>query len=325
MTKQRDLLVLVGPTAVGKTELSLQLAERFSCEIISADSMQVYRGMDIGTAKASIEERERIPHHLIDIVQPDEPFTVTDFQMHAEKKIEDISARGRLPFLVGGTGLYVQSVTYGYDFSEGGADEEFRNRLQKVATEQGGEVLLEQLKKIDPESAARIHPNNHRRLIRALEIHRLTGKTMTEHLAEQKLESPYRTYIIGLTRDRKQLYDRVNLRVDQMIQEGLVEEVERLLHQGYSEALASMQGLGYKEMVSYINGKTSLEVALDQLKQNTRRYAKRQLTWFRRMTEIEWFDLTDSSVYNIQLEAIEKRIEGKFKQVGEYNSDNVII
>lgn len=321
---QRDLLVLVGPTAVGKTELSLQLAERYSCEIISADSMQVYRGMNIGTAKASTDELERVPHHLIDVVQPDEPFSVTDFQLLAENKIEDISKRGHLPFLVGGTGLYIQSITYGYEFAEGGADDELRDQLQKVASEQGGEVLLERLRIIDPESAARIHPNNHRRVIRALEIYHLTGKTMTEHLAEQKLGSPYRAYIIGLTRDRKQLYDRVNRRVDQMIQEGLIEEVERLLCEGYSEALTSMQGLGYKEVVSYLQGKSSLEEAIAHLKQNTRRYAKRQLTWFRRMKEIEWFDLTDSSVYNIQLKAIGKRIEGKFERIGEYKSDNVI-
>jgi tRNA dimethylallyltransferase len=319
---QRNLLVLVGPTAVGKTDLSLHLAESFSCEIISADSMQIYRGMNIGTAKASKEERERIPHHLIDICNPDDSFSVTDFQQLAACHIQDISERANLPFIVGGTGLYVQSVAYGYQFSEGGADEEFREKFRTLGLEQGGEALLKQLKDIDPQSAERLHPNDHRRIIRALEVYHLTGQTMSEQLKNQKLASPYRLLIIGLNRDRKQLYERINARVDLMIEEGLIDEVRSLLDAGYSDHLTSMQGLGYKEIVSYLQGQLSLEEAIDMLKQSTRRFAKRQLSWFRRMKEIEWFDMTDSNEHRKHLQTIQKRIEGKFAIVREYNSDN---
>jgi tRNA dimethylallyltransferase len=319
---QRNLLVLVGPTAVGKTDLSLDLAEYFSCEIISADSMQIYRGMDIGTAKASKEEMDRIPHHLIDICNPDDPFSVTDYQQEATRHIEEISQRGHLPFMVGGTGLYIQSVAHGYEFSEGGADKEYREKLGILGSEQGGKALLQMLRDIDPPAADRLHPNDQRRIIRALEIYHVTGETMTEHLNSQQLTSPYRLLIIGLNRDRKQLYERVNERVDLMLEEGLVEEVRSLLNAGYSGHLTSMQGLGYKEIASYLHGRFSLEEAAELLKRNTRRFAKRQLSWFRRMKEIEWFDMTDSAEHQKHLKTIRDRIEGKFIDFVEYNSDN---
>lgn len=311
MEKQK-LLVLVGPTAVGKTELSLRLAEVYDCEILSADSMQVYRGMDIGTAKATIEERQRITHHLIDIRNPDEPFSVTEYQQLAVQCIDDIASRGHLPFLVGGTGLYVQSVTYGYQFTDVGADEAFRQELHRTARENGPEALWQRLSVVDPESAERLHPNDVRRIIRALEIFRISGRTMTEHLHEQKLESPYHLYMIGLTRDRDQLYKRINQRVDIMLQQGLVDEVKGLLDKGYSDQLVSMQGLGYKEIASYLRGDLNYDEAVELLKRDTRRFAKRQLSWFRRMKAIDWYDLTDSHNEDKVFREIISVIEGKF-------------
>lgn len=294
MTNSRQkLLVLVGPTAVGKTALSLKLAESYDCEIISGDSMQVYRGMDIGTAKASLAERASVPHHLIDIRDPDEPYSVSDFQEECTRAIELIASRGRLPFIVGGTGLYIQSVVYGYRFSEAGQDESFRQEMRAYAERHGGEALLARLRKVDPESAARLHPNDHRRIIRALEIYHLTGRTMSEYLAEQSDESPYDVCIIGLTMERELLYRNIEARVDQMIAHGLIEEVQGLLDAGYHPGLISMQGLGYKEIIGYLQGEYTRQHAIDLLKRNTRRFAKRQLSWFRHMRDIEWVDLTD--------------------------------
>jgi len=291
-TRQK-LLVLVGPTAVGKTALSLHLAKTLDAEIISGDSMQVYRGMDIGTAKASPEEQAIVPHHLIDIRNPDEPYSVSDFQHECEQAIRSIAARGKLPFIVGGTGLYIQSVVYGYRFSEAGQDEEYRSELQAYAEQHGAAALHERLREVDPESAERLHVNDLRRIIRALEIHHLTGRTMSEYLAEQPSESPYRTCLIGLTMRRDLLYQRIEDRVDLMIEQGLVDEVKRLLSQGYGPGLISMQGLGYKEIVGYLQGEYSLEQAIELLKRNTRRFAKRQLSWFRHMKGIEWVDMTE--------------------------------
>lgn len=316
--KKLPLLVLVGPTAVGKTELSLKLAEKFNSEIISGDSMQVYRGMDIGTAKATAEERARIPHHLIDICEPDHLYSVSEFQQKVQSLIPQIIARDHLPFVVGGSGLYVQSVTHGYQFSEAAGDTEFRAQCQQFAEEKGNEALLERLLHIDPETASRLHPNDLRRIIRGLEVYHLTGQTLTEQLKTQQQEMPYDAWIIGLTRNRQELYDRVNIRVDQMLQEGLIEEVKSLLEKGYSPDLLSMQGLGYKEIVQYIEGHWSFEEAVDQLKQSTRRFAKRQLSWFRRMKEIHWYDLTNQNPEKV-LENIAAGIAGKFPWVGEYN------
>ncbi|MFC5700015.1 tRNA (adenosine(37)-N6)-dimethylallyltransferase MiaA [Cohnella faecalis] len=288
------LLVLVGPTAVGKTALSLQIAKAFNCEIISGDSMQVYRGMDIGTAKLPLDDREDVPHHLIDICSPEHPFSVSEFQSLCTEKIRDIHSRGKLPFIVGGTGLYVESVCYGFRFQERGADEKFRNEMAAFARENGAEALHAKLAEVDPVSASKLHPNDERRVIRALEVYNETGKPLSE-IQEQsrgdERRSPYRLCLIGLTMDRAKLYERINERVDQMLEDGLVQEVKTLLSQNVPRGAVSMQGLGYKEIAAYLEGETDLETAVSTLKQDTRRFAKRQLSWFRHMRGLEWADV----------------------------------
>ncbi|PZE21854.1 tRNA (adenosine(37)-N6)-dimethylallyltransferase MiaA [Paenibacillus xerothermodurans] len=314
MTQALDkpqLLVLVGPTAVGKTRLSLELAEEYDAEIISGDSMQVYRGMDIGTAKANLQERERVPHHLIDIHDPDYPFSVAEFQERARECILDVHARGKLPFLVGGTGLYVESVCYGFEFSEVGSDEGFRAEQLRYAEQFGPDALLEKLRKIDPETAERLHANDQRRVIRALEIFHLTGKSLSERLKVQKKQSPYELCIIGLTMDRALLYKRIEERIDQMIGEGLVEEVEGLLQKGYGKDYISMQGLGYKEIIYYLEGLLSWDAAVQLLKRDTRRFAKRQLSWFRHMKEIQWVDVSELGNFSAHLKEVHAIIADK--------------
>lgn len=315
MTENGKLIVLIGPTAVGKTKMSIELAKAFNGEIISGDSMQIYRNMDIGTAKIKPSEMEGIPHHLIDIKDPHESFSVAEFQELVREKINDIIQRGRQPIIVGGTGLYIQSVLYDYQFSEAPSDEEFRKSLENLAHEQGNQYVHEQLMKIDRESGERLHPNNVRRVIRALEVYHCTGKTMTEL---QKLQFPkllYHAAIIGLTMEREKLYQRINKRVDIMIDEGLVNEVEGLYQSGLRNC-QSIQGIGYKELYEFFNGNVSFQQAVDQLKQNSRRYAKRQLTWFRNKMNVEWFDMTDvstSSIFNKKIDEISSYIEGKLK------------
>lgn len=315
--RKPELLVLVGPTAVGKTGLSLELARSLRCEIISGDSMQVYRGMDIGTAKATPEERALVPHHMIDIRDPDEPFSSAEFQSEVKRCIREIQGRGKLPFIVGGTGLYIESVCYGYEFSEGGADEEYRRELKEFAEQFGSEALHRRLGSVDPESAARLHPNDRRRVIRALEIARVSGRPMSEHLHGQKKESPYELCIIGLTMERELLYKRIDERVDQMMAKGLAAEVQGLLRKGYSPDLVSMQGLGYKELIPYLRSECSLEEAVRLLKRNTRRFAKRQLSWFRHMKEIHWIDMTDMANFSAHLREIRGIIAGKFPLLQE--------
>jgi tRNA dimethylallyltransferase len=312
--KKQRVLTIVGPTAVGKTALSLELARRFNGEIISGDSMQFYRGMDIGTAKATIAERAEVPHHMIDICDPDEDVTVADFQRVCKTLIAEINERGRLPMLVGGTGLYVQSVLYDYRFSQAGEDEVYRASLTIFAEEHGNEALHAKLREVDPVTAERLHPNDVKRVIRALEVHHMTGTPMSEYQARSE-ESPYDLLLIGLTMERSQLYDRINRRVDQMITEGLIEEVKGLLDQGYTASLRSMQALGYKEIIAYLEGAMTREDAIELLKKRTRNFAKRQLTWFRAMKDIVWFDVTPveggslSSVYD----AIYETVAGKFR------------
>jgi tRNA dimethylallyltransferase len=313
------LLVLVGPTAVGKTKLSLELAQTYNCEILSGDSMQVYRGMDIGTAKASKAEQELIPHHLIDIHSPSYPFSVAEFQEIVHKLIPDIHSRGRLPFIVGGTGLYIESVCYDYRFTEAGTDEEFRSEQDAYADQYGEEALHAKLEAVDPSSAQRLHPNDRRRVIRALEVAHKTGKPLSEHLTDQKKESPFELCIIGLTMDRALLYQRIEERVDLMLAEGLVDEVRRILDEGCPKDAISMHGLGYKEIVSYLDGAYSYEEAVRLLKQSTRRFAKRQLSWFRHMKDINWIDVTDSTNFSTHLKQINDIITGKFVHESEYN------
>lgn len=310
--EKQPLLVLVGPTAVGKTALSLDIAETFGCEIVSGDSMQVYRGMDIGTAKADPAERARIRHHLIDIREPDEPYSVSDFQRDARAAIADIHDRGKWPFLVGGTGLYIEAVCYSYDFHEGGADEAFRARMQAFAREHGNAALHERLARIDPATAKRLHPNDVRRIIRALEVYEQTGETLSAQLARQSRESPYRLCMIGLTMEREKLYARIEERVDGMIREGLVEEVRSLMDRGFDDTMTAMQGLGYKEVAAHLRGELSLEDAVALLKRDTRRFAKRQLSWFRRMPDMQWVDVTDAEKKAEHLQTINAIIAGKF-------------
>ncbi|CAH0121138.1 tRNA dimethylallyltransferase [Paenibacillus sp. CECT 9249] len=320
-TNRPRLLVLVGPTAVGKTKLSLEIAKTFDCEIISGDSMQVYRMMDIGTAKIPEREREGIAHHMIDIHDPDDAFSVAEFQARCGALIEEIGARGKLPFIVGGTGLYVESVCYGFEFTEGGSDEAFRQRQADYAARFGADALHAKLRETDPASAQRLHPNDQRRIIRALEVYHLTGRTLSEQLAAQSKQSPYDLCIIGLTMDRQMLYKRIEQRVDEMMEQGLVEEVRRLLARGYGSDLVSMQGLGYKEIVLYLQGKAELAEAVELLKRNTRRFAKRQLSWFRHMNDIHWVDMTQVENFSAPLSTIRDIIAGKFQLNLEYTSE----
>lgn len=312
LNNKQKLLVIIGPTAVGKTKLSIELAKQYNGEIISGDSMQIYRGMDIGTAKIKVEEMEGITHHLIDIKEPDESFSVADFQQLVRAKITEISSRGKLPMIVGGTGLYIQSVIYDYQFSAAGADDAVRLQLEERATAIGNEALHDELTKIDPESAAQIHPNNVRRVIRALEIYQCTGKIMSEYQKVQQPDLLYDTALIGLMMERDQLYERINTRVELMLKEGLIEEVSRLHKQGLRDC-QSIQAIGYKEIYDYLDGKTTLTDAVELLKQNSRRYAKRQLTWFRNKMEVEWFDMTDVSNLSKKITEISLFVEGKLQ------------
>nr|WP_156395333.1 MULTISPECIES: tRNA (adenosine(37)-N6)-dimethylallyltransferase MiaA [Paenibacillus] len=306
------LLVLVGPTAVGKTRMSIELAKAFHCEIISGDSMQVYREMDIGTAKITQDEMEGIPHHLIDIHEPEYPYSVAEFQESATRLIGEIQERGKLPFIVGGTGLYVESVCYGFQFSDSGSDEAFREEQFRYAEQHGPQALHDKLRAVDPVSADRLHMNDQRRIVRALEIHHLTGEKWSDQLAAQKKESPYDLSIIGLTMDRAKLYSRVEERIDLMIEQGLVDEVKSLLDRGVARGHISMQGLGYKEIAAYLQGEVSWEAAVEWLKRDTRRFAKRQLSWFRHMKDIEWVDVTDTEHFAGNLEQVSGLIRQKF-------------
>ncbi|WP_179032676.1 tRNA (adenosine(37)-N6)-dimethylallyltransferase MiaA [Paenibacillus kribbensis] len=314
------LLVLVGPTAVGKTKLSIEMARQWDAEIISGDSMQVYRHMDIGTAKISEQEMEGIKHHLIDIHEPEYPYSVAAFQEDCRRLIPDIHSRGKLPFIVGGTGLYVESVCYEYQFSEVGADEAFRQEQLDFAEQFGAEALHARLQAVDPESALRLHPNDRRRVVRALEIYHVSGTTLSSQLASQKKESPYQLCIVGLTMDRQMLYKRIEDRIDGMLDQGLVAEVASLMERGVRSDAISMQGLGYKEISSYLRGEVSLEEAVTWLKRDTRHFAKRQLSWFRHMKDIQWVDVTDFGNFSAHAAQIHEIIAGKFRIDLEYTS-----
>ncbi len=295
MSKQK-LIIINGPTAVGKTAVSVELALRIGGEIISADSMQVYRGMDIGTAKIRPEEMRGVPHHLIDIIDPDEPFSVLEFKALAKKCIDEISARGHVPIIAGGTGFYIQAVLYDVDFTEYDDDRqsEIRKRLEDELQKNGALYLFERLKKIDPVYAGIIHPNNTKRLLHGLEFYELTGKRLSEHNEEQSVrESPYDFRYFVLTDDRDAIYERINRRVDIMMSDGLEAEVRGLLDKGYTEDMQSMLGIGYKEMCDYFAGRATYEEAVDAIKRETRHYAKKQLTWFKREREVEFIDIRD--------------------------------
>ena len=290
MGKQK-MILLTGPTAVGKTELSIALAKKYNGEIISADSMQVYRHMDIGTAKIRPEEMQSVPHYLIDCLEPDEEFHVMRFQQMAKEALKNIYAAGHLPIIVGGTGFYIQALLYDISFGEEDGAAKTRRKWEQYAKERGVDALHEELQKVDPKSAEKIHKNNVKRVVRALQFYEDFGKKISEH-NEQEMQktSPYDFRYFVLTNDRAVLYDRINRRVDQMIEDGLVEEVRRLKEMGYTKELVSMQGLGYKEILAYLDGQTTLNDAVAILKRDTRHFAKRQLTWFKRERDVIWLD-----------------------------------
>ncbi|GAK54947.1 tRNA dimethylallyltransferase [Candidatus Vecturithrix granuli] len=286
------LVILAGPTGIGKTEVALELAERLHAEIVGADSMQIYRFMDIGTAKPTMEERSRVPHHLIDIRNPDEEYSAADYARDATRVICDIDARGKLPLLVGGTGLYIQAVVYGI-FEGPGRDETYREHLRELAEEYGNLALYQKLETLDPLSAHRLHPNDLVRVIRALEIFHLTGIPISAYQATATTPlAAFTPCFLGLTTEREILYDRIETRVDAMIETGLVEEVQGLLQQGYHAELNAMKSLGYKEIVAFLQGQTDLPTAITQIKRDSRRYAKRQLTWFRKYQNVLWVHRT---------------------------------
>ena len=288
---KKPIIVLTGPTAVGKTEISIELAKAAGGEIISADSMQVYKQMDIGTAKIKKEQMQGVTHYMIDEWNPDEEFNVMIFQKCVKEIMEDIYNRGKIPILVGGTGFYIQAVTRDIDFTEAQQENTYRAELEKLAEEKGAEYLHERLREVDPASAESIHANNVKRVIRALEFYHQNGTPISEHNEEQKKQvSPYNLAYFVLNAPREILYERIDRRVDQMLEEGLVKEVEELKREGCHRGMISMQGLGYKEILAYLEGEYPLEEAVRILKRDTRHFAKRQLTWFRRESDVIWVD-----------------------------------
>lgn len=287
---KKKLLIIAGPTAVGKTDISIKLAENLNGEIISVDSMQIYKYMDIGSAKVSTEEMRGIPHYLIDFLEPTEEFSVADFKSLAEEKINEIYNKGKLPILVGGTGLYINSLICNLSFTESEKNEEYRNELDLLAEKYGNEYIHNLLKEIDEESANTIHFNNRKRVIRALEVYKNTGKPFSSFVDTDIYETDYDLHYYVLNMDRSKLYERINRRVDIMVEKGLLEEVTTLKSMGLTEDMQSMKGIGYKEVLFYLDGKIPLEEAIDKIKQGSRNYAKRQLTWFRKDPRAKFID-----------------------------------
>jgi tRNA dimethylallyltransferase len=314
------LLVLVGPTAVGKTAVSVAVAKRLGAEIISGDSMQVYRGMEIGTAKITPAEMDGVPHHLIDIREPDEPFSVAEFQNQVDGLIREIVGRGRLPMLVGGTGLYVRSVLQPYSFVEQEVDHDLREQLHREAAEHGPGHLHQRLAEVDPEAAARLHPNDERRIVRALEVFLTTGVRISETQTALEAEPRYDDLFLGLTMDRDLLYSRIDQRVDQMLAAGWLGEVKGLL-QRYPPHLPALEAIGYRELVWHLRGLLTWPEAVALIKRNTRRFAKRQFTWFRKDQRLRWFDVTGSAERQTVVTEIVKLAEGKWHQSVELFRD----
>ena len=310
---KKPLIILTGPTAVGKTDLSIQLAKAVNGEIISADSMQVYKEMNIGSAKIQPEEMKGVSHYLVDEIEPEEEFNVVRFQTMAKNAMKTIYQKGKIPVIVGGTGFYIQALLYDIDFTDTTEDFDYRRELEQLAQEKGNEFLHEMLRKVDPKAAQEIHENNRKRVIRALEYYRDTGKQISKHNEQQRQnESPYQFAYFVLNRDRRELYRRIDQRVDQMMKQGLLEEVKRLKERGCTSNMVSMKGLGYKELLDYLNGMNSLEEAVRIIKRDTRHFAKRQLTWFKREKEVNWIELdgkTEQQVLEeIQMICKEKEI-----------------
>ncbi len=312
MEQKKPLVVLTGPTSVGKTGLSIRLAKAIGGEIISADSMQVYKHMDIGSAKIKREEMSGVPHHLIDVLEPSEAFNVVTFQILCRRAMDIIYRNGRIPILAGGTGFYIQAVLYDIDFTENEEDTTYRDKLAALAEQESAQYLHDMLKNVDPKAADAIHPNNIKRVIRALEFHRQTGMFISEHNeTERQKESPYAAAYFVLNDDRQKLYTQIEKRVDDMLAEGLVEEVRRLQDMGCKRDMVSMQGLGYKEIFSFLDGECSLEDAVYRIKRDTRHFAKRQLTWFKREKNVIWVNKPD---FNYDNEAMLEFMQQKIKE-----------
>ena len=288
---KQKLIVVLGPTATGKTDLAIHLARRFGGEIISADSMQIYRGLDIGTAKATVQEQQAAPHHLIDICDPQQRFSVADYLTLAREKITEIAGRGAVPIIAGGTGLYISSLIEGIRFLDEPADDGLRARLVQQARELGGEEMYRRLEALDPQAAAAIHPHNEKRVLRALELYEKTGRTITSQREQSRAqEAPYNPLLLGLNfESREQLYQRIGLRIDRMVEQGVLEEARRV-YENRDGWITAAQAIGYKEFFPYFEGTATLEACVNKLKQATRNYAKRQLTWFRRMERVNWCD-----------------------------------
>ena len=313
--KKIPLLFIAGPTAVGKTELSIEIAKQLDTSIISADSMQIYKLMDIGTAKITKDEMQGIHHYLIDEVMPDFEFSVVEFQKRCSKYIEEINSKGRIPIIAGGTGLYINSLIYDMDFTATHSNLELREKLQKECEEFGIEYLHNKLNYLDPESAQRIHPNNTKRVIRALEV-ALSGKdTIKDFSKDLTFNEKYKPILIILNRSREALYQRINKRVDIMINQGLVDEVKKLMDMGYDENHISMKAIGYKEIIKYLNGEYSLEESIEIIKRDSRRYAKRQITWFKRYDNSLWIDIDENSNLNEIKLSILNFLEGMLKDL----------
>lgn len=312
--EKQFVIVICGPTASGKTALSVELAKEFDAEIISADSMQIYKGMDIATAKPSIEERQGIPHHIMDFLDPTESFSVADYVKLAHEKIKDIASRGKIPMIVGGTGLYISSLINNIRFEESECDYAYREELRLLAQEKGNSYLLDMLREIDPATAATLHENNQSRVIRALEVYKVTGKTMSQTQEESRTEpSPYEPCMIALDYDREQLYDRINRRVDMMLDMGLIDEAKDFFSKG--DLPTAAQAIGYKELLPYFKGEKELSDCVEHLKQETRKYAKRQLTWFRKDERIHWIKISDTASFREIFENAKKYIKtcGNFR------------
>ena len=305
---KREIIVICGPTAVGKTKYAIETALHVGGEVVSCDSMQLYKYMDIGSAKPTPEEQAQVKHHLVDEINPGEPFSVAKYQKMAKEAIEDIFARGKTPVIAGGTGLYLNALLYDMDFSAPPRDEAYREQLYKDAEEFGSIYLHNKLQMVDPDAAARIHPNNIKKVVRALEAAE-EGHKVKDFATELQPTKDYSYRLIGLTRDRAELYDRINQRVDMLVDMGLLEEVKGLLDMGLSEVDISMKGIGYKEIIGYYHGEYDLEEAIRLVKKNTRRYAKRQLTWFRRYEDMQWFDISTYDNDEACLEEIFKWLE----------------
>lgn len=310
--KSEKLIVIIGPTAVGKTELSLELAKKMSTEIISGDSMLVYKGFDIGTAKPTLLEQKSVQHHMIDILNPEQEFSVTQFKAYAQGHIQDINRKGKIPILAGGTGLYVKSLVEDYVFNETPGDEVYRRELETLAEKQGKEYVHDMLRAVDPKTAERLHVNDFRRVIRALEVYHMGGELISQDkamLEDGKLA--YDAVVIGLNRERSHLYERINQRVDLMIDSGFVEEVNALLKAGVPRTCQAMKGIGYLDIIGYLDGLISLDAAIENIKKSTRHFAKRQLTWYRKMPYIHWYDV---EAYNSKelLKIVFQDIAGEF-------------